>query len=233
MRIPTSLLAAVIALTPAVTRAGDAGPVVLELFTSQGCSSCPRADELLTRLADRSDVIALSLHVDYWDYLGWKDSFASPAYTARQRAYAKAARSRSVFTPEMIVQGEDQLVGHQAGEIDARIAAHLDRPAPVSLSVRRDGDTLVIGLEPNGPPLGSSVVELVRFTPSDVVAIKAGENAGKDITYTNVVTGWETIARWDGQSAVELRTETAGNGAVAVIVQRAHMGPVLAAARVP
>jgi hypothetical protein len=225
------LLAVLLFLTPFGAWAQT--PVVLELFTSQGCSSCPPADALLAELADRPEVIALALHVDYWDYLGWKDSFGSPKYTARQRAYAKAARSRSIYTPEMVVHGEDRVAGHNAEQIEARIAAHHGSPAPASLSLSRDGDTLEIALAPAGPPIGASDVHVVRFVPSDVVAIEAGENAGKEITYTNIVTGWETVARWDGESAVELHADAPGDAPVAVIVQKTHMGPILAAARLP
>ena len=115
------LLAVVLFLTPLGAWAQT--PVVLELFTSQGCSSCPPADALLAELAERPDIIALALHVDYWDYLGWKDSFGSPKYTARQRAYAKAARSRSVYTPEMVVQGEDR-VAYDHVEAGVRFARY-------------------------------------------------------------------------------------------------------------
>ena len=119
-RLAALLVAA--SLAPAAV-AQQAGPVVLELYTSQGCSSCPPADALFAHLAQRDDVIALALHVDYWDYLGWKDAFARPRHTARQKAYAKAARSRTIFTPEMIVQGEDRVKGHDAAAISVLIAA--------------------------------------------------------------------------------------------------------------
>jgi hypothetical protein len=208
-------------------------PVVLELFTSQGCSSCPPADALLAELAGRDDVIALALHVDYWDYLGWKDSFGSPAYTARQRAYAKAARLRSIFTPQMIVQGEDRVIGHAADEIEAKIAAHQAVPPAVELDLGRDGDTLSIELTPADPPTGPADVQVVRFVPAEEVAIGGGENAGRTITYTNIVTDWERVARWDGENPVKLTYDAPGDGPLAVIVQRTHMGPVVAAARTP
>jgi len=107
---------AAVTLTPAGQANAD-GPVVVELFTSQGCSSCPPADKILGELAKRDDVIALSLHVDYWDYLGWKDDFASPAHTARQQGYATALGERMMFTPQMIIGGTDSVVGSRAMEL--------------------------------------------------------------------------------------------------------------------
>jgi hypothetical protein len=211
---------------------GQSSPVVLELYTSQGCSSCPAADALLTELAGREGVIALALHVDYWDYLGWKDSFARPEFTKRQRAYAKAARSRSIFTPELIVQGESRVKGHDAERIDDAIARQQSRPAEADLELSRDGDALEIRITPRpGAEPGPAAVHLVRFIPSQQVAIEAGENAGREITYSNIVTDWQTIGHWDGLAPAELRYEgMAGDEPLAVIVQRTRMGPVITAA---
>ena len=125
-------------------------PVVLELYTSQGCSSCPPADALFAELVARDDVIALALHVDYWDYLGWKDVFARPRHTARQKAYAKAARSRTIFTPEMVIQGEDRLKGHDAAGILQEIIARRDEPPGALLSVGREGEEVRIDVAPPG-----------------------------------------------------------------------------------
>jgi hypothetical protein len=237
MRLFVPLLAAAAALLP-VGASAQGAPVVVELFTSQGCSSCPPADALLTELAGREGVIALALHVDYWDYLGWKDGFARPGHTKRQRAYAKAAKSRSVFTPEMVVQGVERVKGHDAERVLAEIARFAQRPAEAELELERDGDTLAIRLEPKdavagpgaGAVAGPADVHLVRFVPSAEVLIEAGENAGRSVTYTNIVSEWETIARWDGASPVSMRYEGLKEGPVAVIVQRKHMGPVLTAA---
>jgi hypothetical protein len=229
MRLLRPLIVAAALLTP-LGAAAQGAPVVVELFTSQGCSSCPPADALLTELAGREGVIALALHVDYWDYLGWKDAFALPGNTARQRAYAKAAKSRSIFTPEMVVQGAERVKGHDAERVLAEIARYEARPPGAELGLERDGDTLRIHLAPAGDGGGPADIHLVRFRPSAEVAIEAGENAGREVTYTNIVTGWETIARWDGASAVDMRYEGLEDGPVAVIVQGKHMGPVLTAA---
>jgi hypothetical protein len=230
MRLATSLIAAVAAVAPAGPGV-QAAPVVLELYTSQGCSSCPPADALLAQLANLDGVIALALHVDYWDYLGWKDAFGKPQHTARQRAYAKAARSRTIFTPEMVVQGEERLKGHDAPRIMDEIARQRALPAEAEITLKREGDMLEVHLEPAGSAEpGPSVVYLVRFIPSEGVDIDAGENAGRSVTYTNIVTDWQTIGEWDGTGPLDLRHEAPGNAPLAVIVQRAHMGPVLTAA---
>jgi hypothetical protein len=230
MRLATSLIAVVAAVAPA--GAGlRAAPVVLELYTSQGCSSCPPADALLAQLAEVDGVIALALHVDYWDYLGWKDAFGKPQHTARQRAYAKAARSRTIFTPEMVVQGEERLKGHDAERIMKEIARQRALPAEAEITLKRDGDDLEVHIEPTGSAEpGASVVYLVRFIPSEGVDIEGGENAGRSVTYTNIVTDWQTIGEWDGASPLDLRHEATGGAPLAVIVQRAHMGPVVTAA---
>jgi hypothetical protein len=225
--------AACLLLAPPALRA-QTTPVVLELYTSQGCSSCPPADALLTDLAGRDGVIALALHVDYWDYLGWKDTFGSPANTARQRAYARAVRSRTIFTPEMVVQGETPLKGHDAASILREIAQLQKRPATVTLSLDRDGDNLKIHLAPVGSGPGPAEVYLVRYIPSVDVSIGAGENAGRELTYTNIVTDWDKLGRWDGVTPADLRYEGLdGDEATAIIVQLPDMGPVLTAAALP
>jgi hypothetical protein len=232
MRFNPVLLVFAVCLGPALAHA-QAQPVVVELYTSQGCSACPPADELFGELADRDDVIALSLHVDYWDYLGWKDSFARPRYTARQKAYAKAAGSRTIYTPEIIVQGDERLKGHDASTIVSEIARHQQSQPAAELSLSREGDELKIDIAPLGGPAGPADVHLVRYAPEETVAIEAGENAGRKMTYRNVVTKWETIGGWDGASDADFVYDDAGTGPVAVIVQATRMGPVLAAAKLP
>ncbi len=230
MRLSSSLIAVAAAVLPAGASL-QAAPVLLELYTSQGCSSCPPADALMTKLAGLDGVIALALHVDYWDYLGWKDEFARPQHTARQRAYAKAARSRTIFTPEIVVQGEERMKGHDAPRIIDEIERQLALPAQAEISLARDGDDLAVHLEPTvSAEPGPSEVYLVRFIPSEGVQIAGGENAGQEVTYTNIVTDWKTIGHWDGTAPLDLRADAPGDGPLAVIVQRSHMGPVLTAA---
>ncbi len=114
---------------------GTDNPVVVELFTSQGCSSCPPADAILGDLAGRDDVIALALHVDYWDYIGWKDTFADPSYTKRQRAYARVAGARNIYTPQMVVGGMDHLVGVRPMELSDLIERHNAKDSTIDLNL--------------------------------------------------------------------------------------------------
>ena len=119
-------------------------PVVVELFTSQGCSSCPPADELFAALSEREDVIALAFHVDYWDYIGWKDPFGAPAHAERQRAYAITGGRTSIYTPEMIVNGKTDVVGAKPVELMEAINKHKSDAPQVDLRIARDGDMLEI-----------------------------------------------------------------------------------------
>jgi hypothetical protein len=232
---PTPQFVFALALAAALAPAARAQqtPVVVELFTSQGCATCPPADALLDQIAARPGVIALALHVDYWDYLGWKDAFAQPQFSDRQKAYAKSRRERSIFTPQMIVQGADPMIGHDEPAITASIAAHQARPAPVSLQLARNGSGLDIVISPAAGPVGPADVHVVEILPEHAMTIEAGENAGHSFTYSNIVTGWHTVARWDGASEVDIHAEGLDPGPVAVIVQGERMGPVLAAGRVP
>lgn len=215
-------------------------PVVVELFTSQGCSACPPADELLSEVAHRPDVLALSLHVDYWDYLGWEDPFAQPAFTARQKAYARASGSRTIYTPQMIVGGDHSLVGPSATDLASVIDTQKAEPATVAMHVADGGGAgqYVIDLSAN-PPLGAgTVVQIVRYAPQARVEILRGENAGHVLDYTNVVTAWHAVAEWDGKTALRLNAKIDGDEPAVVIVQAALPGksaplpgPILAAAR--
>ena len=230
MRILQVLLLAVPLGLPAAAWA-QRSPVLVELFTSQGCSSCPPADAILADLAELPGVIALALHVDYWDYLGWEDKFGRPEHTDRQRRYAKAARERSVYTPQLIVQGVDRVVGANAEEVLSSVAAHQARPAGARLDLVREGEALRIRLAPAGfGATGASLVYLVRFLPAETVEIGGGENAGHTIDYTNIVTDWETVARWDGLGEAEFGIDLSADANAAVVVQRERLGPVLTAA---
>jgi hypothetical protein len=208
----------------------DSGPVVVELYTSQGCSSCPPADALLTRLALRSDVLPLALHVDYWDYIGWPDHFADPAFTRRQKSYAHAIGSRTVYTPQMVVAGGDHIVGSKETELNRLIAAEKARPARVDMNVTRSGSQVTIRAEALGKIQRRVLVQLVRFTPEAVVDIKRGENAGRTVTYTNIVTEWREVGRWNGSGSFSLQTAAPGRDPVVIILQEEGPGAILAAA---
>jgi len=205
-------------------------PVVVELYTSQGCSSCPPADAFLAELAQREDVIALALHVDYWDYIGWKDIFASPAFTARQKAYARAAGSRTVYTPQMVIGGVDHVVGLRPMQVADLIAAHSAAPSPVTLEVERLGEGEFL-LRARCEDRGAMRVQLVRYVPEQTVAIERGENGGRSLRYTNIVTDWRPLADWDGSAPLELAVQVPGDLPAVVLVQQKGPGRILAAAR--
>ena len=172
----------------------DVDPVVVELYTSQGCSSCPPADEMLGALAARDDVIALSLHVDYWDWIGWPDTFGDPAHSDRQRAYAAATRSNMVYTPQFVIGGADHVAGARGMEVADAVTAHADRSSDV-LSLGPDGR---LSLAAVGRP---ARIYAAHVAPAATVEIERGENAGRAITYHNVVRAWDDLGAWDGAAA--------------------------------
>lgn len=208
--------------------------VVVELFTSQGCSSCPPADALMLELAQMEGVLPLSLHVDYWDYIGWKDSFAQARFTERQRAYARAAGHRTIYTPQMIVQGRDHVVGLKPMKLANHIRSHQAKSgAQVSIDFRQNGSAITVTGQSNRTFSAPSIVQLVHFLPSETVAIKRGENAGKSIEYSNIVTHWQVVGEWNGTRplTLELPKAAAKDGQrSAIIVQAANTGDILAAA---
>lgn len=214
---------------PVVAQTGPA--VVVELYTSQGCSSCPPADAYLADFANDPKVILLSLHVDYWDYIGWEDKFASPAFTTRQKAYARAINSRTIYTPQIVVGGIDRVEGFEPKTFEAHLARHASMPALVNLTLGRSADTLTINAVAGQPFADVAQVDIVRFNPSETVAIERGENAGKSITYHNIVTSWQTLGEWSGQEPLTLTTEVAGSDPVVVIIQSAGPSAILAAAQ--
>lgn len=207
-------------------------PVVVELFTSQGCSSCPAADAIFAELSGRDDVIPIALHVDYWDYIGWEDEFGHPAHADRQRAYAAAAGRRTIYTPEMIVNGQTDIVGAKPMALSKAIAEHAKAPALVDLSVSRSGDGLIIVASAQSG-VGEMVVHLVRIMPPQTSKITRGENRGKTITYTSIAHDWKVLKQWNGSADLELEAEAQGPDAAVVLVQEAPNGAILAAARVP
>jgi hypothetical protein len=211
--------------------AGEA--VVVELYTSQGCSSCPPADALLSELARMDDVIALALHVDYWDYIGWKDQLARPEHTERQKGYARAVGKKMIYTPQFVIGGVERVTGYEPMEVAEIIQRHRDAPRPVALDVRREGETILIEARAVGDVGGPVVVQIARYAPMHRVDITRGENAGLTLDYHNAVDLWAEIGRWDGQGLYVATAQVAGQTPVAVIFQREGYGPVVAAARLP
>ena len=201
-------------------------PVVIELFTSQGCSSCPPADAFLHELAARDDVVALALHVDYWDYIGWKDIFADPSHTKRQRAYAKAAGKRMIYTPQMVINGQDHVVGNRPKDVEKILRRHRSTPRQVEVSLSRRGNRVKVvanALSNIDTPL---VVQVARYKPKSTVDITHGENGGRTLSYSNVVTDWSEVARWDTRDPLSIETRAPGDQPVVVILQRPDHGPI-------
>jgi hypothetical protein len=206
--------------------------VVIELYTSQGCSSCPPADDFVAMLAADPRLLPLALHVDYWDYIGWADRFAAPQFTDRQRDYARAIGSRTIYTPQLIIGGQDRVEGFAPEETAAHLERHLALSRDVELSTERKGDTLVIKAWSDAPLDAPVWVQLVRYLPEETVTIERGENAGKTITYRNIVTSWEALGAWSGQEPMEIEVPYTGGQPGAVIVQSEGPSAILAAARV-
>ena len=208
-----------------------AAPVVVELFTAQGCSDCPQANALLMRLADQPDVIALTYAVDYWDYLGWKDTFARPEFAARQRAYRKAMNLRDVYTPQIVVDGKRQLTAVEADEVEAAVReeARRDVYPPEMRFMGRDRVAIGSGRLPKG---GASVW-LVRYEahPQDVT-VRRGENRGKVVRHGNMVRELTRLGHWRGRPAMFRIPRTRSTDLkTVVIVQADRTGAVLAAGR--
>jgi hypothetical protein len=203
-------------------------PVLVELFTSQGCSSCPPADRLLGKLAERDDLLALAFHVTYWNYIGWKDSFASEATTRRQYAYAKAFNSPNVYTPQMVIGGATHAVGSDASAIERAVVQARVR-SQVAVAIDAGQVTAAAGE-------GSGALWLACYDAKHEVAIGRGENGGRTLTYFNVVRHLEKLADWQGAALaapVDLDAQrAAGRAGCVAILQRAPAGPVLGAVRV-
>ena len=212
--------------------------VVVEMFTSQSCSSCPPADKFLGELAKRKDVLALSMHVDYWNALGWRDPWSSPKVTARQRYYSRVLGTRYVSTPQAIIQGRAYAVGSDRSSVLGLInRARRNAPARVIPRITMpDPDKLTVTL-PDGSPSGPATVWLVAFDDGHTARITGGENTGATITYSNVVRALRPIGTWTGKAqslTVDISSDrAAGYGNCAILVQAKGTGQVLGAASLP
>jgi len=177
---------------------------VIELFTSQGCSSCPAADRLLSELRADPSLITLSLPIDYWDYLGWKDTLAIPGHTARQRAHSHVRGDREIYTPQVVVNGIVQAIGSDQGEIEKAVALSRQYASSLSVSLQLtvDGERVTVTLpqREGGEASGGGEIWLCVLSQSVPVGIGRGENRGRTITYTNVVRRWVKLGNWLGKS---------------------------------
>jgi hypothetical protein len=215
----------------AKARTEDQMGIVVELYTSQGCSSCPPADRLFEKLAAIPGVIPLALHVDYWDYIGWKDTFAAPGFTERQKAYARAAGERMIYTPQIIVEGADRLVGNEPEALRSALSRVTGKPGPVHLVLERQGDRIVIRADADPPLSQGVIVQLVRYQPQQTVEIAGGENMGEIVTYSNIVTDWQRVGEWPGTAPLEMVADAPGPAPVVVILQNPGPAGIVAAAR--
>jgi hypothetical protein len=175
---------------------------VIELFTSQGCSSCPPADKLIAEYAHDPSVIAMSLAVDYWDYLGWKDTLALSGHSSRQRAYAKARGDRQVYTPQAVIDGAVHALGSDKAAIEHAIRQTREHSSPLLLPVTivRSGDKLTVDVPASKDEKGQAEVWLCPITRSIPVTVSRGENSGHTLTYTNVVRRWIKLGDWTGKA---------------------------------
>jgi hypothetical protein len=216
---------AVVALASAPARAGTR-PIVVELFTSQGCSSCPPADALLRELARRPDIVALGFHISYWDRLGWKDPLSSEFSTARQEAYARRFNGGQVYTPQMVVDGTREMVGSDRAAVEA--ALREVRPAAIaSVAFAADRRSVAIGA---GDAAGT--VLLVRFVRHRTTDVAAGENGGRVAEDANGVETLTTLGAWRG-SAERFAITPPGTGEGTAVLVQAQDGHMLGAALLP
>jgi hypothetical protein len=212
------------------------GPkAVPELCTSQGCSSCPDADALLDEMGKRPDVVTLAYHVDYWDYIGWQDTFGAKENSKRQRDYAAAWGSSRIFTPQLVVNGESGVVGSKRDKIDAALAT---AALPLEVKLTEAGsDTLDIDIAGRNDN-AAAVVWLVTYRDRAEVEIDRGENEGKTVAYTSIVTGRQVLGLWDPATGATLKLPlddvlTGDSNGAAILVQQDKdglPGPILGAA---
>ena len=208
-------------------------PVVVELFTSQGCSSCPPADQIMHELAQRDDVIGLALHVDYWDYIGWKDEYAQPGHTLRQRTYAREGGRTMIYTPQMVINGQQDVMGAKAGELDRLINAHLTAAPEAMVSATRTGNDITVSVAALGLAAGEEYdVRIVQYSPMRRASILSGELAGHELDYANVVEHWQIAGQWDGGTPQGFTASLTLDLPAVVLIQRTGHGPIVAAARV-
>lgn len=209
---------------------------VLELFTSQGCSSCPKADALLAKLGERDDLITLAYHVDYWDYIGWDETFGTKENSDYQRAYAEGWGDSKIYTPQLVVNGTQGVVGSHENEVTAAIAA-----ASLSLPMSVTTDAGMLDLSIAGRAgAKSATVWLVTLIDRASVEIEGGENAGKTVDYTQIVTGRHVLGMWEPTGGAHLKLPLAdlvpegSNGAVILVQEEQNglPGAIVAAASV-
>ncbi len=207
---------------------------VLELFTSQGCSSCPPADDLLRELAEDESLLALSLHVDYWDYLGWKDPFSSAENTHRQRNYAPLIVDRGIYTPQLVVDGKFGVIGSQRSQVKSMIRAARNYPLHVPMQITPKQTTLTVSLTPpkdtESLPASATLYAL-HYARHNTTKVTRGENNGRKMTNINSVTSISTIGTWNKSAAQFNVPRPAADEGIAVLLHSDTQGRIIGAAR--
>ena len=214
------------AATTAAEKASASNPIVVELYQSQGCSSCPPANAALNAIADRPDVIALSFAVTYWDRLGWKDIFGDKAYTQRQYDYASSLGNANVYTPQVVINGKRELTGIRRGELASAVSA----AKPLSGGPAISADQGVVKI---GKGSGDAKIWLVRYDPRiQNVAVRSGENSGRTLPHKNVVRSLDRLGEWDG-TVITYRLPRSANAIwkSVILVQSKKSGAIIAAKR--
>lgn len=200
--------------------AGPAEPVVIELFTAQGCAGCPEANARIEAIADAPGIIALTYAVDYWDYLGWADTFARPEFAQRQRAYRRPLKLRAVATPQVVIDGRRQVPGAQEPALQIAIDEEAARRVfPPEIEFRATGDRVGVG-SGRAPAGGAEVVAVVYRPGPQTVEIESGDNRGQTVRQVNVVRSVRSLGAWNGRAALyDLPDSLGPDEAVAVLVQ--------------
>jgi hypothetical protein len=207
--------------------AAQSRPTVVELYTSEGCSSCPPAEAQIGKLARHDDIIALAFHVDYWDDLGWRDRFGLPEAVTRQRQYAHTLHLPSVYTPQLVIDGQRDLVGGG----DSIGGGGGNKPGvPLDVAVHNDSLIVTLGAQPQ--PAACDVL-LVGYLPQASSKVTRGENAGRELQEFNIVRSLRTLGSWQGEGrtfSVPLSAIAADATAVVVLVQQRDQGAIVGAA---
>jgi hypothetical protein len=229
--LPAALLA-LVAVTPAqADETAPTAPLVVELFTSQGCSSCPAADAYLGKLAHRPGIVALGFHIDYWNYIGWTDPYSSKRAAERQRAYAQRLGLRYVYTPQMVIDGSIEGVGSEPDKIEPllRAAAHRTEGGP-NVTLERQGGTLHVHVGAGKTP-GTATLWLVGFDREHETKVLRGENQGETAHDYDIVRSFTAIGIWNGKALdLAVPAKTAAGDDAALLLQIGGSGPILAAA---
>ncbi len=236
MRVANFLIACLVGVFAMSASVPAESPVVVELYTSEGCNSCPRADQYLFELRERDDVIALAFHVDYWDYLGWTDRFATRDFTNRQRSYARAMGEPMIYTPQLVVGGVDHVVGSNHADVNDAIAGAATRDPLIEIGLGwSDRHALTVSI-PAAPYDGDATIWFVRYGKEAQTDVTSGENAGRTLRHANIVKELTAIGMWKGEAMeITLPWEAiaGGNGerefGCAIIVQPEGLGPILGA----